>query len=80
MIIRNETSKSLEVIYYGKGAIIEAGQIFEIVAERIGESITVRSEDGEVSLFRNFDSRTVTEIGSLKASTGKFPMEVIIHS
>lgn len=80
MIIRNETSKSLEIIYYGNAAIIETGQVFEIVAERIGDSITVRSKDGEVSLFRNFDSRTVTEIGSLKASVGKFPMEVIIHS
>lgn len=80
MIIKNETSKSLEVIYYGNGAVIEAGQTFEIVTERIGDSITLRSEEGEISLFRKFDSRIVAEIGSLKASVGKFPMEVIIHS
>ena len=47
---------------------------------RIGDFITVRSEDGEVSIFRRFDSRTVTEIGNLKASTGKLAMEVIIHN
>ena len=75
-----ETSKTVEISYYGKGAIIEAGKSFDISSERIGDFITVRSEDGEVSIFRGFDSRTVTEIGNLKASTGKLPMEVIIHN
>jgi len=80
MKITNETSKTVEISYYGKGAIIEAGKSFDISSERIGDFITVRSEDGEVSIFRGFDSRTVTEIGNLKASTGKLPMEVIIHN
>ncbi len=80
MKITNETSKTVEISYYGKGAIIEAGKSFDIASERIGDFITVRSEDGEVSIFRGFDSRTVTEIGNLKASNGKLPMEVIIHN
>lgn len=80
MKITNETSKTVEISYYGKGAIIEAGKSFDISSERIGDFITVRSEDGEVSIFRGFDSRTVTEIGNLKASNGKLPMEVIIHN
>lgn len=80
MKITNETSKTVEISYYGKGAMIEAGKSFDISSERIGDFITVQSGDGEVSIFRGFDSRTVTEIGNLKASTGKLPMEVIIHN
>lgn len=79
MKITNETTKAIEVNYYGKDAIIEVGKSFELTSERIGDSITIRSELGEVSLFRKFDERIVTEIGSLKASMGKLPMEVIIH-
>lgn len=80
MKIKNETSKTVEIRYYGKEAIIKAGKSLDIAFERIGDFITVQSEEGEVSIFRFFDSRTVTEIGNLKASTGKLPMEVIIHN
>ena len=80
MKIKNETSKTVEIRYYGKEAIIKEGKSLDIAFERIGDFITVQSEEGEVSIFRFFDSRTVTEIGNLKASTGKLPMEVIIHN
>ena len=57
MKITNKTSKAVEIIYYGKGAMIEAGKSFDISSERIGDFITVQSGDGEVSIFRGFDSR-----------------------
>ena len=79
MKITNKTSKPVGIFYYGKGIVIEPGESFEISSERIGDSITVRSELGEVSLFRRFDSRIVTEIGKLRASVGKLPVDVIIH-
>ena len=79
MKITNKTSKPVGIFYYGKGIVIEPGESFEISSERIGDSITVRSELGEVSLFRKFDERIVTEIGKLRASIGKLPMDVIIH-
>lgn len=79
MKITNKTSKSVGIFYYGKGVVIEPGESFGISSERIGDSITIKSELGEVSLFRRFDSRIVTEIGKLRASIGKLPMDVIIH-
>ncbi len=79
MKITNKTSKPVGIFYYGKGIVIEPGESFEISSERIGDSITVQSELGEVSLFRRFDSRIVTEIGKLRASIGKLPEDVIIH-
>ncbi len=79
MRITNKTTKPVGIFYYGKGVVIESGESFEISSERIGDSITVRSELGEVSLFRKFDERIVTEIGKLRASIGKLPMDVIIH-
>lgn len=54
MKITNKISKTVEICYYGKRAIIEAGKSFDIPSERIGDFITVRSEDGEVSIFRGF--------------------------
>ena len=80
MKIKNETSKTVEISYYGKKAIIEARKSLDIAFERIGDFIIVRSEEGEASIYRGFDSRTVTEIGNLKASNGKLLMEVIIHN
>ena len=41
MKITNETSKTVEISYYGKRAIIEAGKSFDIASERIGDFITV---------------------------------------
>ena len=52
MKIKNEASKTVEIRYYGKEAIIKAGKSLEIAFERIGDFITVQSEEGEVSIFR----------------------------
>lgn len=46
MKITNETSKTVEISYYGKKAIIEARKSLDIAFERIGDFIIVRSEEG----------------------------------
>lgn len=79
MKITNKTSKPAGIFYYGKGIVIEPGESFEISSERIGDSITVQSELGEVSLYRGFDERIVAETGKLRASQGELSMDVIIH-